>query len=59
MIRSVCKLTHKIAGQMTVDILSRNMSAQPQQKMEDYFKGKKFVVTGSCAGKWLTVIMEY
>lgn len=50
MIRSVCKLTHKIAGQMTVDMLSRNMSAQPQQKMEDYFKGKKFIVTGSCAG---------
>lgn len=51
MIRSVFKLPHKIAGQMAVDILARNMSGQPRQRMEDYFKDKKFIVTGSCAGK--------
>jgi len=26
------------------------MAGQAPQKMEDYFKGKKFIVTGSCAG---------
>lgn len=51
MMRSVFKIPQKIAGQMAVDILSRNMSGQPRQRMEDYFKDKKFIVTGSCAGK--------
>lgn len=50
MLRSVCKLSHKITGQMAVNILSRSMAGQAPQKMEDYFKGKKFIVTGSCAG---------
>lgn len=50
MIRSMFKRPHKIAGQMAVDILARNMSGQPRQRMEDYFKDKKFIVTGSCAG---------
>jgi len=27
------------------------MAGQAPQKMEDYFKGKKFIVTGSCAGE--------
>lgn len=49
MIRSMCKLPHKLAGQMVVGILTRNMSGTPQ-KMEDYFKDKKFIVTGSDAG---------
>lgn len=51
MIRSICKLPNKLAGKMAVDILSRSMAGQAPQKMEDYFKGKKFIVTGSCAGE--------
>jgi len=50
MIRSICRLAHKKTGQMAVDILTRSMAGQAPQKMEDYFKGKKFIVTGSCAG---------
>lgn len=50
MIRSICKMPQKIVGQMAVDILSRNMSSKSPQKMEDYFKDKRFIVTGSCAG---------
>lgn len=51
MIRSLCKIPQKIASQMAVDVLSRNMSTQPLRKMEDYFQGKKIIVTGSCAGQ--------
>lgn len=44
-------MSHKIAGQMAVDnMLSRNMSGRTPQKMEDYFKDKRFIVTGSCVG---------
>lgn len=50
MIRSLCKLPQKIAGQMVVDKLSRNMSGYTPQSMEDYFKDKRFIVTGSDAG---------
>lgn len=52
MIRSLCKIPQKIASQMAVDVLSRSMSTQqPLRKMEDYFQGKKIIVTGSCAGQ--------
>lgn len=51
MIRSICRLPHKIVGQMAVDILSRSMASQAPQSMESYFKDKRFIVTGSCAGK--------
>ena len=51
MFRFLSKLPHKIPGKnMVVDILSRNMSSKAPQKMEDYFKDKKIIVTGSCAG---------
>lgn len=52
MMRSVFKLPRKLVGQMAFGVLSRNMSTEkPVQRMEDYFKGKKFVVTGSNAGQ--------
>jgi len=35
---------------MAVDVLSRNMCGQKPQSFEEYFNGKKFIVTGSCAG---------
>lgn len=50
MIRSLCKLPQKIVGQMAVDKLSRNMSGHTPQSFEDYFKDKRFIVTGSDAG---------
>jgi len=51
MMRSVFRLPHKLAGQMVAGALSRNMSTEnPAHRMEDYFKGKRFVVTGSSAG---------
>lgn len=50
MIRSLCKLPQRIVGQMAVDKLSRNMSGHSPQSMEDYFKDKRFIVTGSDAG---------
>ncbi|XP_026819703.1 L-xylulose reductase-like [Rhopalosiphum maidis] len=50
MLRFLCK-SHLIAGRsMAVQTLSRNMAGQAPQKMEDYFKDKKIIVTGSCAG---------
>jgi len=51
MIRFLSKLPHKIVGQnLVVNIMSRNMAGNAPQKMEDYFKDKKIIVTGSCAG---------
>lgn len=45
------KLPHRIAGQnMVVNIMSRNMACNVPQKMEDYFKDKRIIVTGSCTG---------
>jgi len=42
---------HKKAGQNVVfNIMTRNMGCKAPQKMEDYFKNKKIIVTGSCAG---------
>lgn len=51
--RSVFRLPHKIVGQMAVDIVSRNMSGKAPQKMEDYFKDKRFIVTGASAGQYI------
>jgi len=42
-------LQHKIAGQM-VRSITRSIACKVPQKMEDYFKDKKIIVTGSCAG---------
>jgi len=42
-------LQHKVAGQM-VRSITRGMACKGPQKMEDYFKDKKIIVTGSCAG---------
>jgi len=51
MIRFLNKLPHKIAGQnMVVNIMSRSMASNVPKTMEDYFKDKKIIVTGSCAG---------
>lgn len=51
MIRFLSKLPHKIAGQnMAINIISRNIVCKAPQKMEDYFRDKKIIVTGSCAG---------
>lgn len=51
MIRFLSKLPHKIVGQnAVVKIMSRNMACNAPQQMEDYFKDKKIIVTGSCAG---------
>lgn len=52
MMRSVFRLPHKIAGQMAVDIVSRNMSGKAPQHMEEYFKDKRFIVTGATAGQY-------
>lgn len=38
-----------IANQM-VKIYARNMTCKAPTRMEDYFKNKKFIVTGSGAG---------
>jgi len=53
MMRSVFKLPQRVVGQMAAGILSRNMSTANSQphRMEDYFKDKRFVVTGSNAGQ--------
>jgi len=52
MIRAILmsKVQHKMIGQGAANILSRNISGQPKQKMEDYFKDKRFIVTGASAG---------
>jgi len=57
MMRSVFGLSHKVARQMAAGVLSRSASTETTttttttHKMEDYFKGKRFVVTGSSAGQ--------
>lgn len=51
MIRFVNKLPLKTTGKVMANVSQRAMSCQPPQKMEDYFKDKKFIVTGSSAGK--------
>ncbi|KAE9524180.1 hypothetical protein AGLY_015425, partial [Aphis glycines] len=50
MLRFLCKPHIITARNLTVQTLSRSMAGQAPQKMEDYFKDKKIIVTGSCAG---------
>lgn len=42
---STAFLQHKMVRSFT-----RGMACKGPQKMEDYFKDKKIIVTGSCAG---------
>lgn len=53
MFRTIFKLRlhQKIVERMPQTIQAKNKSSKPPQTFEDYFKGKKFIVTGSCAGK--------
>uniref|UniRef100_A0A2H8TUC9 L-xylulose reductase n=1 Tax=Melanaphis sacchari TaxID=742174 RepID=A0A2H8TUC9_9HEMI len=50
MFRSVLKIKNTFEQDFAVKCLFRNMAGQAPQKMEDYFKNKKIIVTGSCAG---------
>ncbi|XP_050541368.1 L-xylulose reductase-like [Daktulosphaira vitifoliae] len=50
MFSSICKLSTTISSRyILVETLSRRMS-QKHSRMEDYFKDKRFVVTGASAG---------
>jgi len=51
MLRFLCKPNVIAARSLTAQTPSRSMAGQVPQKMEDYFKDKKIIVTGSCAGK--------
>jgi len=51
MIRSIfVSQVSKMIGQTVATTLLRNISGQPSQRMEDYFKDKCFIVTGANAG---------
>ncbi|XP_050541144.1 L-xylulose reductase-like [Daktulosphaira vitifoliae] len=50
MIRSLCKLQSKVVGKMAVNVLFRGLATESPARMEDYFKDKRFIVTGSCTG---------
>lgn len=51
MFSSICKLSTKLNNRSVVGTLSRGI-VQHRASMEEYFKDKRFIVTGSSGGKY-------